>query len=143
MDKTPHVMLTGDGADKFAIELGIKTVEQDYFKTDSQTESWNRWKARQAARSNKISKEDYAKGDDRLFYLGTVGCVVRDQSGNLAAATSTGGLLGKKYGRVGDSPVMAQELMRTIKLVQLVAPERVNCSFDTTSPQQFPHEWNS
>ncbi len=106
MDKTPHVMLTGDGADKFARELGITTVDQDYFKTESQTESWKRWKARQAARANQISKEDYSKGDDRLFYLGTVGCVVRDQSGNLAAATSTGGLLGKKYGRVGDSPVI-------------------------------------
>lgn len=106
MDKTPHVMLTGDGADQFARELGITTVEQDYFKTESQTESWKRWKARQAARANQISKDDYASGDDRLFYLGTVGCVVRDQAGNLAAATSTGGLLGKKYGRVGDSPVI-------------------------------------
>ena len=106
MDKTPHVMLTGDGADQFARELGITTVDQEYFKTESQTESWKRWKARQAARANQISKDDYSKGDDRLFYLGTVGCVVRDGSGNLAAATSTGGLLGKKYGRVGDSPVI-------------------------------------
>ncbi|XZE18078.1 isoaspartyl peptidase/L-asparaginase family protein [Pirellulaceae bacterium SH449] len=106
MDKTPHVMLTGDGADAFAKELEIPIADQDYFKTESQTESWKRWKTRQAARSNKITKDDYANGDDRLFYLGTVGCVVRDSKGNLAAATSTGGLLGKKYGRVGDSPVI-------------------------------------
>jgi beta-aspartyl-peptidase (threonine type) len=106
MEKTPHVMLTGAGADTFAKEIGLPIESQDYFKTNEQRESWEKWKARQAKRDNKISKSDYESGDDRLFYLGTVGCVVRDANGNLAAATSTGGLLGKKFGRVGDSPVI-------------------------------------
>jgi L-asparaginase / beta-aspartyl-peptidase len=106
MDKTPHVMLTGAGADSFAKEIGLPIESKDYFKTDEQRESWEKWKARQAQRGNKISKADYDSADDRLFYLGTVGCVVRDVHGNLAAATSTGGLLGKKFGRVGDSPVI-------------------------------------
>jgi L-asparaginase / beta-aspartyl-peptidase len=105
-DKTPHVFLCGDPADRFAKELGLKIESQEYFKTEYQIDAWKTWKEKQAAKDNKTSRHDHDQGKDRLFYLGTVGCVVRDQQGNLAAATSTGGLLGKKYGRVGDSPVI-------------------------------------
>ncbi len=105
-DKTPHVFLCGDPADVFAKEIGLPQEPQAYFKTPEQIESWKAWQQKQAARSSGTSKRDHDTGKDRLFYLGTVGCVVRDQQGNLAAATSTGGLLGKRYGRVGDSPVI-------------------------------------
>ncbi|MEQ1827988.1 MAG: isoaspartyl peptidase/L-asparaginase [Pirellula sp.] len=105
-DKTPHVFLCGEAADVFAKELGLPLEAQEYFKTEEQIESWKQWKAKQAAKGAATSKRDHDLGEDRLFYLGTVGCVVRDQTGNLAAATSTGGLLGKRYGRVGDSPII-------------------------------------
>lgn len=105
-DKTPHVFLCGEAADLFAKEIGLPLETLDYFKTREQTENWEKWKQKQAAKGASTSKNDHDAGDDRLFYLGTVGCVVRDQQGNLAAATSTGGLLGKRYGRVGDSPLI-------------------------------------
>jgi L-asparaginase / beta-aspartyl-peptidase len=106
MDRTPHVMLSGSGADEFVKEQGLPMEPQEYFKTPDQIENWERWKAKQAAKGNQVSQSDYDRPDDRLFHLSTVGCVVRDSMGNLAAATSTGGLLGKKFGRVGDSPVI-------------------------------------
>jgi beta-aspartyl-peptidase (threonine type) len=105
-DKTPHVFLCGHEADEFGVQVGLATEGGDYFKTEEQIESWKAWKERQAAKKNSTSRHDHDRGEDRLFYLGTVGCVVMDADGNLAAATSTGGLLGKKYGRIGDTPVI-------------------------------------
>ena len=105
-DKTPHVFLCGDPADRFAQEIGLPREPQEYFKTQEQIDSWKNWQKKQAERNATTSKTDHDMGKDRLFYLGTVGCVARDQQGNLAAATSTGGLLGKRYGRVGDSPII-------------------------------------
>jgi len=105
-DKTPHVFLCGHEADEFGVQVGLPTEGGDYFKTEEQIESWKAWKERQEAKKNSTSRHDHDKGEDRLFYLGTVGCVVMDANGNLAAATSTGGLLGKKYGRIGDTPVI-------------------------------------
>ena len=105
-DKTPHVFLCGHEADEFGVQVGLPTEGGDYFKTEEQIESWKAWKERQAAKKNSTSRHDHDRGEDRLFYLGTVGCVVMDADGNLAAATSTGGLLGKKYGRIGDTPVI-------------------------------------
>ena len=105
-DKTPHVFLCGEPADLFAKEIGLPLESLDYFKTQEQTENWGKWKQKQAAKDASTSKNEHDAREDRLFYLGTVGCVVRDQHGNLAAATSTGGLLGKRYGRVGDSPLI-------------------------------------
>jgi beta-aspartyl-peptidase (threonine type) len=105
-DKTPHVFLCGHEADEFGEQLGLPTALPEYFKTEEQLESWRKWKQRQQAKKEATSKFDHDRGEDRLFYLGTVGCVVMDSHGNLAAATSTGGLLGKKYGRIGDTPVI-------------------------------------
>lgn len=104
-DKTRHVFLCGEPADDFARQLGLPMESQDYFKTNEQIESWKRWRDRQAAKDAGTSL-NFTESEDRLFYLGTVGCVARDTNGNLAAATSTGGLLGKRYGRVGDSPIV-------------------------------------
>jgi beta-aspartyl-peptidase (threonine type) len=105
-DKTPHVFLCGHEADEFGEKLGLATAPPEYFKTEEQLESWRTWKQRQQTKKEATSKFDHDRGEDRLFYLGTVGCVVMDVHGNLAAATSTGGLLGKKYGRIGDTPVI-------------------------------------
>jgi beta-aspartyl-peptidase (threonine type) len=101
---TRHVLLIGDGADQFARSIGLEQVEPEYFKTPEQIEKWQQWKARQEDQ-RKTSRHPLAV-DDPLFYLGTVGCVVLDANGNLAAGTSTGGLLGKQFGRVGDSPII-------------------------------------
>ena len=105
-DKTTHVLLTGGAADLFAKQVGIPLENQDYFKTPEQRANWEKWKARQAQRDAATSQLNFDQAEDRLFRLSTVGCVARDKNGNLAAATSTGGLLGKKFGRVGDSPII-------------------------------------
>jgi beta-aspartyl-peptidase (threonine type) len=86
MEKTWHVILAGDGADYFAKEQGLEIVNNDYFYTE------RRWKALQKA-------QDAEKH-------GTVGCVALDRNGNLAAGTSTGGLTNKRWGRIGDTPIV-------------------------------------
>jgi len=86
MEETWHVMLAGDGADYFAKEQGLEIVNNDYFYTE------RRWKALQ-------------KAQDAEKY-GTVGCVALDRNGNLAAGTSTGGLTNKRWGRIGDTPIV-------------------------------------
>ena len=93
MTDTRHVMLSNDGADDFAKEKKVELVSPKYFWTE-------RMKARYEAFK---SEDEEAKQDD---HKGTVGCVAMDQHGNLAAATSTGGLVKKKFGRVGDSPII-------------------------------------
>lgn len=96
MEKTPHVFLVGSGAEAFARAQGIETVEQDYFHTEE------RWRQLQKAKEREARAEEVQTSD----LLGTVGAVARDRDGNLAAATSTGGLTNKRFGRVGDVPVI-------------------------------------
>jgi L-asparaginase / beta-aspartyl-peptidase len=86
MDESPHVMLIKEGAETFAQEIGLEIVDPTYFFTQK---SWD------ALQRNKESEKS-----------GTVGCVALDKEGNLAAGTSTGGMTNKKWGRVGDSPVI-------------------------------------
>ena len=90
MDNSPHVFLIGEGASAFAKERGLDIVENSYFTTPDRLKSYNKFKV------------DSIPGKP----MGTVGCVVLDVDGNLAAATSTGGMSGKKWGRVGDVPVI-------------------------------------
>lgn len=98
MTETPHVLLMGAGAERFADEMrgkpAIERVPNSYFSTDERREQWqeavDREKKKRAAQINK----------------GTVGCVTLDKHGNLAAGTSTGGLTNKKWGRAGDSPIL-------------------------------------
>jgi beta-aspartyl-peptidase (threonine type) len=104
MTKTPHVLLSGDGAEAFAEAQGVERANADYFRTEKQLESWRKWKERDD--QEKKSTSMITNPEDPLFYLGTVGCVALDQKGNLAAATSTGGMLAKRWGRVGDSPIV-------------------------------------
>ncbi|MFK7735291.1 MAG: isoaspartyl peptidase/L-asparaginase family protein [Pirellulaceae bacterium] len=95
---TKHVLLSGDGAEKFGVSLGLETAEDEHFQTDQRKQQWKIWKQRQATKLSTTEKSE--------AYFGTVGCVVVDSSGNLAAGTSTGGLMGKRWGRVGDSPII-------------------------------------
>ena len=95
MEKSPHVMLDGDGAEAFARSMGITLVDQKYFYTDE------RWQQLQKEKA-KISPAP-RKDEDKH---GTVGAVALDKSGNLAAGTSTGGTTNKMPGRLGDSPII-------------------------------------
>jgi beta-aspartyl-peptidase (threonine type) len=110
MQQTSHVLVSGGAADQLAATLGLERVTPDYFVTDKQRASWQQWQQRQetppAAQPDPTDSSTNLSVDDPLFYLGTVGCVVRDQQGRLAAGTSTGGLLGKRHGRIGDSPII-------------------------------------
>jgi L-asparaginase / beta-aspartyl-peptidase len=101
MEKTQHVLLTSDGAEKFADEMGsaIERVENSWFSTQKKREELER--AQKAERAKKQSQIA-----DTEKHYGTVGCVALDVNGNLAAGTSTGGRTNKKYGRVGDSPII-------------------------------------
>jgi beta-aspartyl-peptidase (threonine type) len=125
MEKSPHVILSDDGADQFARQIGLKTEEPSYFFDEK------RWKQFQEVKkldelkldhsapplpepidttgsiktiSPESGSSDDATGADKKF--GTVGCVALDKYGNLAAGTSTGGMTNKKWDRIGDSPII-------------------------------------
>ena len=94
MENSPHVLLRGLGADEFSVEQGLEQVPNAWFETAERRRQLEEMKARAGSAF-----------DFDLKY-GTVGAVARDVHGHLAAATSTGGLTGKRWGRVGDSPVI-------------------------------------
>ncbi|NCU12627.1 MAG: isoaspartyl peptidase/L-asparaginase, partial [Sphingomonadaceae bacterium] len=94
MDKGPHVFLTGEGAEQFARAAGIQEVEPSWFYTQE------RWDQLQKLKGQQLSAYD-VEGK-----FGTVGAVAVDNDGHVAAATSTGGLTGKRWGRIGDAPVI-------------------------------------
>jgi beta-aspartyl-peptidase (threonine type) len=98
MEKSPHVLLVGDGAEAFAKEVGIELVDPSYFRTEE------RWQQLQDALSAERGKQASTLG--RAIHYGTVGAVALDRAGRLAAATSTGGMTNKRWGRVGDSPLI-------------------------------------
>ncbi len=111
MEKTRHVLLAADGAESFATEMGVERVANSWFDTDVRRSSFEAWKAEQAAKTKAAgSGGGMASGTPesvrQAWNYGTVGCVVRDSAGHLAAATSTGGMTGKRFGRVGDTPVV-------------------------------------
>lgn len=104
LEKSEHVLLSGKGANDFAVEQGLETVDPSYFHTDF------RWNALQRALEGEKVEQEKLQGNriiediDRKY--GTVGCVALDKSGNLAAGTSTGGMTNKRYNRLGDSPII-------------------------------------
>ena len=99
MTDSKHVMLMGDGAAEFARQQGIAFEDDDYFHTEY------RWRQLMKYRENQHA-ETGGRTPDREHWLSTVGAVAVDAKGNLAAATSTGGMTGKRWGRVGDSPII-------------------------------------
>lgn len=109
MEKSEHVMMVGSGADLFAKDAGLEIVDPKYFWTKE------RWDGLQEAIKEDSTKAVLDHGSKKSgllgiknhdYKFGTVGCVALDRAGNLAAGTSTGGMTNKKYGRVGDSPII-------------------------------------
>lgn len=105
MTDTRHVLLAAAGAEAFADSLGseIQRVENSYFTTPKRAKQLERMK-KKAATKGSTSRTEYSS--PKTDHMGTVGCVALDSHGNLAAGTSTGGLSNKKFGRVGDSPIV-------------------------------------
>jgi L-asparaginase / beta-aspartyl-peptidase len=127
MEKSPHVMMTGDGAEKFAKEMNVELVDEKYFWTQERWDALQRVvkeekekeKKLQAPKTNgqtsarpaPLTREEYYASMTPAQKLavnkfGTVGAAALDKDGNLAAGTSTGGMTYKKYGRVGDAPII-------------------------------------
>ncbi|MGX5914070.1 isoaspartyl peptidase/L-asparaginase [Aliidiomarina sp. Khilg15.8] len=106
MDHSRHVMLSGEGAAQFAEERGLEQVDNSYFNSDHRYEQLQR--ALDSLREADETGDQIALSDswDPAFNMGTVGAVALDKDGNLAAATSTGGMTAKQYGRIGDSPII-------------------------------------
>jgi beta-aspartyl-peptidase (threonine type) len=101
MERSEHVMMVGRGAELFATKMGLEIVDPSYFWTE------RRWKSLQKELLQEQGQQPRAEltaPDDKKF--GTVGAVALDQAGNLAAGTSTGGMTNKKFGRVGDAPII-------------------------------------
>lgn len=99
MEQSPHVLMTGAGAEQFAAEHGMELVPADTFSTPE------RYQQLLDARDAGVTQLDHAAPLDESTKMGTVGAVALDKEGNLAAATSTGGMTNKLPGRVGDSPL--------------------------------------
>ncbi|MBL4593586.1 MAG: isoaspartyl peptidase/L-asparaginase [Flavobacteriales bacterium] len=109
MEKSQHVMLTGAGADEFAKKNGLEIEDSSYFFNQ------NRYNQLQKIKESEETQLDHIEDDEGYLIdpetlkdskFGTVGAVALDKNGNITAATSTGGMTNKKYGRVGDSPII-------------------------------------
>ena len=105
MEKSPHVLLVGDGAEDFALEQGVVLVARDYFRTERRVHELQEARRAEQARAGS-TPATRRSGSPARDSMGTVGAVALDRAGNLAAATSTGGLTNKRHGRVGDSPLI-------------------------------------
>lgn len=95
LNNSPHVLLSGAGADSFSLQNGLQKVDPSYFITQRIKDIHENIKGHQGVLDSL-----------RDFKMGTVGCVVRDLQGNIAAGTSTGGMMHKRYGRIDDSPII-------------------------------------
>src|SRR5690606_29564537 len=104
MENSVHVMLSGEGAETFARQQQLEFVDNRYFDTDARARQLHEAKAKiEASEQPEQQAWQYLDLD---YKYGTVGAVARDANGHLAAATSTGGMTAKRYGRIGDSPII-------------------------------------
>jgi L-asparaginase / beta-aspartyl-peptidase len=99
MEESRHIFFSGEGAEEYAGQTDAERVDNDYFHTEQRYRQWQR--AREEARL-----QEAAGGSNKSHKYGTVGAVAKDSNGNLAAATSTGGMTNKQFGRVGDVPII-------------------------------------
>ena len=110
MEKSEHVLLSGRGAETFAAAQGIEIVDPSYFYTPERWKGLQRAKQRdsldQLKKAGQVAYETDIEEQRRKDKYGTVGAVALDTQGNLAAATSTGGMTNKKWGRIGDAPII-------------------------------------
>lgn len=102
MEASPHVMLSGAGADSFARAKGLEMVANTWFRDSTRYEQWKKAKARLESGPQGDADPDW----ERYRKFGTVGVAVLDRHGNLAAGTSTGGMSMKRWGRIGDAPII-------------------------------------
>lgn len=107
MERTEHILLAGEGANHFAEEMDVETESDEYFFTE------HRWlQLQRAISAGRVTLDHSLSGTDRFTTgplvkpIGTVGAVACDKNGHLAAATSTGGMTNKKFGRIGDTPIV-------------------------------------
>ncbi len=107
MTDSEHVMLSGEGASIFAKEKGLEMVDPAYFYTERRFKSLQRIKNRAKTKlDNNDKKAAFYDSDIKNAKFGTVGCVALDKNGNIAAGTSTGGMTNKRWGRIGDAPII-------------------------------------
>lgn len=107
MDKSVHVMLYGEGAEEFALTQGVTLVANESFDTPHRYEALQR--AKEKMQQAKEQNKDYLAAHSELdteYKVGTVGAVALDKQGNITAGTSTGGMTNKRFGRIGDSPII-------------------------------------
>ncbi len=144
MTQSPHVMLIGQGAESFATEKGLDIVDPAYFYTEFR---WNQ--LQKAIKQERILLDHDADPDtsvhDHEQKRGTVGAVALDRSGNLAAGTSTGGLTNKRFGRVGDSPIIGAGTYADNRSIAVSATGtgemfiRTAAAFNTAAQVRFQH----
>jgi beta-aspartyl-peptidase (threonine type) len=115
LEKSNHVLLSGEGADEFAKKEGLEIVDPSYFRDENRLQQLKKVQEREEAVLDHDGDQGMLEDDsssiefnliDLNKKLGTVGAVALDQYGNLAAGTSTGGMTNKRYGRIGDSPLI-------------------------------------
>ena len=102
LEHSPHVLLAGNGAEAFAREQRLEFMPESWFHTEFRLKQLRRIKAREAAKTESVAS-DHSPDDE---WFSTVGTVALDRAGNLAAGTSTGGTANKRFGRIGDSPII-------------------------------------
>lgn len=103
MENSPHVMLSGKGAEEFAEENNIELVDPYYFLTERRKRALEKVLQKEVTPNNSSAAVDFDMND---YKFGTVGCVALDKHGNIVAGTSTGGMTNKRWGRIGDAPII-------------------------------------
>jgi beta-aspartyl-peptidase (threonine type) len=104
MENSRHIFFSGQGAERYADQTDVERVENDYFFTQNRYEAWERAQEQSSTLLENSEQENWEQRLNEKF--GTVGAVALDMDGNLAAATSTGGMTNKQFGRVGDVPII-------------------------------------
>ncbi|NQY04833.1 MAG: isoaspartyl peptidase/L-asparaginase [Flavobacteriaceae bacterium] len=106
MEESVHVMLSGKGAEAFAEDRDLELVEPSYFHTDNRFKALKRIQEKEKTELDHDEKVSFFDPEINDSKYGTVGCVALDKNGNITAGTSTGGMTNKRWGRIGDSPVI-------------------------------------